>query len=195
MPATDTPETTPPTTASARDDDRRRPRNRRSPTAPTTPEPEPTPAAGDETTAIEPTDVPDRLDAGDHRAQPTRPTARPTTSSTPCHDGGPRRVVTRPIAFPVLGPVRYSNDWGACRDGCARRHQGTDMLGVRMQPLLAAVDGTVTRIRYENAGTAGAVITVTGADGWYYNYFHVNNDTPGTDDGARRTGVAGRSRA
>ena len=28
------------------------------------------------------------------------------------------------------------------------------------------------------------MITVTGADGWYYNYFHVNDDTPGTDDGA-----------
>ncbi len=93
-------------------------------------------------------------------------------------------VVVRPIAFPVLGSVRYSNDWGACRDGCNRRHQGTDMIGVRMQPLLAAVDGTVTRIRYENAGTAGVVVSITGADGWYYNYFHVNNDTPGTDDGA-----------
>ena len=58
------------------------------------------------------------------------------------------------------------------------------MIGVRMQPLLAAVDGTITRIRNENAGTAGNVITITGADGWYYNYFHVNNDTPGTDDGA-----------
>ena len=53
------------------------------------------------------------------------------------------------------------------------------MIGVRMQPLLAAVDGTITRIRYENEGTAGVVITITGADGWYYNYFHVNNDTPG----------------
>ena len=83
----------------------------------------------------------------------------------------------------MLGAVNYGNDWGACRDGCTRRHQGTDMIGVRMQPLLAAVDGTVTRIRYENVGTAGAVITVTGADGWQYNYFHVNNDTPGTDDG------------
>ena len=27
------------------------------------------------------------------------------------------------------------------------------------------------------------MISITGADGWYYNYFHVNNDTPGTDDG------------
>jgi hypothetical protein len=92
--------------------------------------------------------------------------------------------VVRPIAFPVLGPVQYGNDWGNCRDGCARRHQGTDMIGVRMQPILAAVDGTVTRVRYENVGTAGAVISITGDDGWYYNYFHVNNDTPGTDDGA-----------
>ena len=84
----------------------------------------------------------------------------------------------------MLGPVRYANGWGNCRDGCARRHVGTDLIGVAMQPLLAAVDGTITRIRYENEGTAGAVITITGADGWYYNYFHVNNDTPGTDDGA-----------
>ena len=79
--------------------------------------------------------------------------------------------------------MQYSNDWGACRDGCSRHHEGTDMIGVRMQPLLAAVDGTITRIRYENEGTAGVAISVTGADGWYYNYFHVNNDNPGTDDG------------
>jgi hypothetical protein len=91
--------------------------------------------------------------------------------------------ITRPIAFPVLGPVHYSNGWGDCRDNCARRHEGTDMLGVRMQPLLAAVDGTITRIRTD-AGISGSGITVTGADGWYYNYFHVNNDTPSTDDGA-----------
>ncbi len=92
--------------------------------------------------------------------------------------------VVRPIAFPVLGPVRYANGWGNCRDGCARRHVGTDLMGVAMQPLLAAVDGTITRIRYENVSTAGAIITITGADGWYYNYFHVNDDSPGTHDGA-----------
>jgi murein DD-endopeptidase MepM/ murein hydrolase activator NlpD len=95
----------------------------------------------------------------------------------------PDAHIVRQIAFPVLGPVEYANGWGNCRDGCTRRHVGTDMLGVRMQPLLAAVDGTVTRIRYENNEMSGGGISVTGADGWYYNYFHVNNDTPGTDDG------------
>ena len=118
-------------------------------------------------------------------------TAAPPVEPTPGDDeleqdafGSYPDGIVRPIAFPVLGPVRYGNGWGNCRDGCARRHIGTDMIGVRMQPLLAAVDGTITRIRYENEGTAGVVITITGADGWYYNYFHVNNDTPGTDDGA-----------
>jgi murein DD-endopeptidase MepM/ murein hydrolase activator NlpD len=103
--------------------------------------------------------------------------ARPTL---PAHGEG----AMRSIAFPVLGPVTYADGWGDCRDGCARHHEGTDIIGVRMQPLLAAVDGTVTRVRHENVGKSGAVITITDADGWRYNYFHVNNDTPGSDDGA-----------
>ena len=57
------------------------------------------------------------------------------------------------------------------------------MVGVRMQPLLAAVDGTVTKISLENQGISGVSIRITGDDGWYYSYYHVNNDTPGTDDG------------
>jgi murein DD-endopeptidase MepM/ murein hydrolase activator NlpD len=92
--------------------------------------------------------------------------------------------IVRPISFPVLGPVSYGNHWGNCRDGCSRLHVGTDLTGVRMQPLLAAVDGTVTRVRHANVGTAGAVLTITGSDGWRYNYFHLNDDTPGTHDGA-----------
>ena len=52
-----------------------------------------------------------------------------------------------------------------------------------MQPLLAAVDGTVTKISLDDQGISGDTIRITGDDGWYYNYFHVNNDTPGTDDG------------
>ena len=90
--------------------------------------------------------------------------------------------VTREIAFPILGPVSYGNDFGACRDDCARHHKGNDILGVRMQPLLAAVDGTLTDFSPDH-GISGVSIKVTGDDGWYYGYYHVNNDTPGTDDG------------
>lgn len=92
----------------------------------------------------------------------------------------------RPIVFPVLGPTTFWNDWGACRDGCARLHQGTDLLGVRLQPLLAASDGTITRVRSVAAGKAGVVVTITDPAGWSYNYFHVNNDEPHSDSGTAR---------
>ena len=186
-------ETTPPTTE---------PPTTESSTPDTTvPEPEPedeetTPAPSEETTTATtppaPEPAPDTATAATESAEPA-PAAPVVTRRIDDEDDKldadadgfsqlPDGVV-RAISFPVLGPVQYGNDWGNCRDGCSRRHVGTDMIGVRMQPLLAAVDGTVTRVRYENSGTAGAVITVTGADGWRYNYFHVNNDSPGTDDG------------
>jgi murein DD-endopeptidase MepM/ murein hydrolase activator NlpD len=90
----------------------------------------------------------------------------------------------RTIAFPVLGPAEYVDGWGDSRDGGLRRHEGTDIIGVSMQPILAASDGVVTRAQFAAVGISGVAITITDADGWRYNYFHVNNDTPGTDDGA-----------
>ena len=129
--------------------------------------------------------------AGDAHARgesPGEPDDDELDATRPATSGRFRRGRRRPIAFPVLGPVSYSNDWGACRDGCTRRHQGTDVLGVRLQPLLAAVDGTVTRIQHAQSASPGD-IPVTGVDGWYYNYFHINDDTPGADDGlAARSG-------
>ena len=89
----------------------------------------------------------------------------------------------RPIAFPVAGPVRFGNDWQACRDQCSRRHEGTDLIADKGQPLLAAVDGTVVKIRY-TAGIAGNYIEIEGDDGWLYIYRHLNNDTPGSNDAA-----------
>lgn len=90
----------------------------------------------------------------------------------------------RSIVFPVLGPVAYADGWGDPRDGGQRRHEGTDIIGVRMQPLLAAADGEITQLRLEARGRAGVAISIRDADGWRYNYFHANNDTPASDDGA-----------
>jgi murein DD-endopeptidase MepM/ murein hydrolase activator NlpD len=177
-PAPEPEPTSPPTTAPQEDP-------APEPTAPPTTQPDPTPAAGSEPEPAHrpPVDVPAPVTPA--------PSSQPSTSTAPDasdEDGAPADVagidgITRDISFPVLGPVRYSNDFGACRDGCARHHQGNDMIGVRMQPLLAAVDGTITEIRYESHGDTAAAIKITGADGWYYGYYHVNNDTPGTDDG------------
>ena len=95
------------------------------------------------------------------------------------------RVVV-PMTFPVAGPVRFSDNWLACRSGCARMHMGQDLMGAKMLPLLAAFDGVVTSLR-RDSGTGGNYLTITAdrgpAAGWTAIYVHVNNDNPGTDDG------------
>jgi Peptidase family M23 len=89
----------------------------------------------------------------------------------------------RLIEFPVAGPVSYGNDFGDCRDACSRRHAGNDLIGVRLQPLVAAADGVIDHL-VEGHPTAGYGIVITDAEGWQYRYYHVNNDNPGTDDAA-----------
>ncbi|HAP75509.1 MAG TPA: hypothetical protein DCR14_05440 [Acidimicrobiaceae bacterium] len=94
-----------------------------------------------------------------------------------------------PIIFPVLGPVELSDDWGLCRggEGCPRRHIGTDVLAHRLQPLVAAEAGVVSRITVEHP-TGGSGLRLDGDSGWQYRYYHLNNDSPGTDDGANPPG-------
>jgi len=88
-------------------------------------------------------------------------------------------TIVKPIVFPVDGPVTYTDTFGAPRVG--HTHEGQDLMGAKMLPELAAVDGKVTRLTFDNA--TGNSVVITGADGWTYHYIHVNNDTPGTDDG------------
>ena len=103
---------------------------------------------------------------------------------TPFVPASPAAAATvKPIVFPVDGPVTYTDTFGACRDGCARSHEGQDLMGRKMLPLLAAVDGVVQRIVFDNTSAGGNSVTIKAADGWTYHYLHVNNDTPGTDDG------------
>ncbi len=96
-------------------------------------------------------------------------------------DGWP----VRSIRLPVAGPISYYADWGDCRGGdeCPRHHLGNDIIGVRLQPLLATTDGTISHIVVDHP-TAGWGFVITDAEGWDYRYYHVNNDTPTTDDGS-----------
>jgi len=117
----------------------------------------------------------------------------------------PPAAQSRTITFPVKGPVRFTNDFGAPRAG--HTHQGNDIFGTKMQPLVAAADGTVVYLvapfRPEPSdpsapspspspsataspapSSAGYAIFIRDAEGFTYRYVHVNNDSPGTDDGA-----------
>ncbi|MCW2706508.1 MAG: N-acetylmuramoyl-L-alanine amidase [Frankiales bacterium] len=96
------------------------------------------------------------------------------------------RVVV-PMTFPVLGATSFSDTFLACRSGCARKHLGQDLMGAKMSPLVAACSGTVVTLQRETHVGGGNYLGIacdTGAaKGWSAMYLHVNNDTPGTDDG------------
>ena len=91
-----------------------------------------------------------------------------------------QEIVYRRMTFPVVGPTSYSNTWMACRDGCSRNHQGADIMGHKMQVLVAARSGEVAWTRTDGNN----MLTIVDERGWRYVYVHINNDTPGTDDGA-----------
>ncbi|MGH9179214.1 MAG: M23 family metallopeptidase [Acidimicrobiales bacterium] len=87
----------------------------------------------------------------------------------------------RRIHFPVEGAVSFSDDFGDPRSG-GRSHEGNDLMGAKLQKLLAAVDGKVSFSRTDASGLSGNMMTITDAEGWSYRYIHINNDSPGTDD-------------
>jgi hypothetical protein len=85
-----------------------------------------------------------------------------------------------PAIFPVVGDHYYSDTWGACRSGGTRGHKGVDIMtyGVKGVPVVAAASGTVGWI-----SSSCCALALNHDDGWTSWYIHLNNDTPGTDDG------------
>jgi hypothetical protein len=98
----------------------------------------------------------------------------------------PTAAEVRPICYPVEGGTAgatWTDTYGDPR-GTDRVHEGQDLMSVggqKMRLLLSAVDGTVREIVYDNA--RGNRLVIQDDEGWFYVYLHVNNDTPGTDDG------------
>lgn len=95
--------------------------------------------------------------------------------------------VVVPMVFPVAGPTSYSDTFLVCRSGCTRHHLGQDLMGPKMTPLVAAFDGVVVSVKRESAPGGGNYVAIAAdrgpAAGWTAIYVHVNNDSPGTDDG------------
>ena len=89
----------------------------------------------------------------------------------------------RTITFPVGGSdYAYRNDFLEPRGGGTRQHQGTDIITAKMTPLIASVDGYVNFVANPQASW-GYEVELQDDEGYTYDYLHVNNDTPGTDDG------------
>jgi murein DD-endopeptidase MepM/ murein hydrolase activator NlpD len=99
--------------------------------------------------------------ARQHAAHPTAPSPRRPAA-------GPGRVC------PVRGGFRLTpgGAFGACRDGCARRHQGLDLFTRPGAPLVAVTDGQIVRASPSDQGLGGISLTLKAADGTRFYYAH-----------------------
>jgi hypothetical protein len=100
-------------------------------------------------------------------------------------DANPEAVVVS-ILFPLEERVAFTDTFGAARTG--HTHAGNDLMADKMTPILAVVDGSVDWLNltgqlstYNNLPYYNLLLR--GDDGNDYFYIHINNDTPGTDDG------------
>ena len=91
-------------------------------------------------------------------------------------------TTVRAMQFPVAAPSTFRDDWRDPRGNGSRFHEGNDISADKHSPLVAVTDGIIEHIDLE-AGNAGNLLVLRDADGWRYTYIHINNDTPGTDDG------------
>ncbi len=88
------------------------------------------------------------------------------------------------IVFPVSGASNFTDTFGAPRG--TSKHEGQDIFAAKGTPLIAAADGTITWMRWGTGVRSGNLLQLTDDLGWFYYYIHLNNDTPGTDDGVNR---------
>lgn len=84
------------------------------------------------------------------------------------------------LFFPFRGGAVFSDDFGDARSG-GRFHEANDLMAPKMTPILAARGGTVISTPLTEP-SYGYILSIAGDDGYKYNYLHINNDTPGTDD-------------
>ena len=106
----------------------------------------------------------------------------PTDEEQPAFDPTDPEQIHRDIVFPVVGSASYWQDFGACRDGCTRPHEGTDIMthGWKGVPVVAAHDGVIVWARI-GGPLAGCAVVIEAPDGWSSVYSHLNTDLPGTD--------------
>jgi len=86
------------------------------------------------------------------------------------------------IIFPIQGGANFTDDFGDGRSG-GRLHEGNDLIAPKMTPILAARGGRVVSAAMTEP-SYGYLLSIAGDDGYKYSYLHINNDTPGTDDGS-----------
>jgi hypothetical protein len=86
--------------------------------------------------------------------------------------------VPDPFVFPVVGPYRYTNDFGDPRG--QGRHEGNDVLAPKKSIVVAVEDGKIKF--WTTSAPAGCMLYLYGASGTTYLYIHLNNDVTMAND-------------
>jgi murein DD-endopeptidase MepM/ murein hydrolase activator NlpD len=92
------------------------------------------------------------------------------------------------LRFPLAGGYQLTDSFGDPR-GSKRDHAGVDIMSDKLTEVYAVADGRVRWIVGEQGGGGHVALALLHGDGWRSYYMHLNNDTPGTDDGRGR-GIA-----
>ena len=119
------------------------------------------------------------------------PAAPAAAEDPPAHEYG--EMVDYPMVFPVmpddaadLESIRsFADTFYAWRP--SGNHNAQDILAAKMTPIVAVASGTVHFVNWTSWGEPDpdrcCSLTIDHDDGWESWYIHLNNDTPGTDDG------------
>jgi len=77
-------------------------------------------------------------------------------------------------AFPVVGSVTYTDDFGDPRP--QGPHEGNDIMSVRHQPAVAFESGWVEKWSHPEGAVPSCMLVLHGKSGMVYWYIHLNND-------------------
>ncbi len=87
--------------------------------------------------------------------------------------------------FPVVGACSYADTYGDARSG-GRSHEGVDIIAREGSPLVAVVDGMISKIVPDRPGSLGGnYLRVSRSDGTYFTYIHLSRFADGLYVGQR----------
>jgi hypothetical protein len=84
------------------------------------------------------------------------------------------------MVFPVGGDeYRLTHNFGACRDGCSRHHEGEDIMAPKGTPVYAVGDGVARWVSPDQEHCCR--LEIDHGNGWVTRYIHLNDDRQDED--------------